>query len=560
MRRSKVVISTIIAGIMSMSVLTGCGGGSKANENVGTEKANEDGIKTYTAFYAVPGKELPDDNRIKNVIAEKIGAKVDEQWLTGQTAQERIGVMIAGGEYPDFIDGGDATQNLIDAGALIPLDEHLDKYPNLKNYLSEKEWDKVRSEDGHIYIIPQFGVTQGEDTATNFNDEAFWIQKAVLEWDNYPEIKTLDQYFDLIERYKEANPTINGNPTIGLEILTYDWRYFCLENPPQFIAGYPNDGSAIVDPETLEAKNYNTIPEAKEYYKKLNEMYNKGILDPESFTNSYDQYIAKLSTGTVLGMVDQHWQFQSAETALIQQGLDERTWVPLGLVVDESVQPKYRAVTALNVSNGIGVSVSCKDVDGALQFLNDLLDEEIMKLRSWGEEGVDYEVGEDGVFYRTEEQRANPKNEEWKLKNMCDYAYLPHFRGTLKDNINAIEPGDQPKEYYATLNDIDKKILDAYGYEKFPDFLGETFEDVGPWYPIYSFTNLLSADSEAGIAMQKMDDIKRQWLPKVIMAKDGEFEASWDKYMNELTTKANIEAYEKALTDEVKRRVEEFEN
>ena len=82
----------------------------------------------------------------------------------------------------------------------------------------------------------------------------------------------------MIERYKEANPTINGNPTIGFEILTYDWRYFCLENPPQFIAGYPNDGSAIVDPETLEAKNYNTIPEAKEYYKKLNEMYNKGIL------------------------------------------------------------------------------------------------------------------------------------------------------------------------------------------------------------------------------------------------------------------------------------------
>ena len=39
------------------------------------------------------------------------------------------------------------------------------------------------------------------------------------------------------------------------------------------------------------------------------------------------------------------------------------------------------------------------------------------------------------------------------------------------------------------------------------------------------------------------------------MAKDGEFEASY-KYMNELTTKANIEAYEKALTDEVKRRVE----
>lgn len=72
MRKSKVMISTIMAGIISMSILTGCGGGSKANENVASEKSNEDGIKTYTAFYAVPGKELPDDNRLKNVIAEKL--------------------------------------------------------------------------------------------------------------------------------------------------------------------------------------------------------------------------------------------------------------------------------------------------------------------------------------------------------------------------------------------------------------------------------------------------------------------------------------------------------
>ena len=165
-------------------------------------------IKKFTAFYAVPGEKISDENRIKNVIAKKIGAEIEEEWLNNKTPEEKIQSMIESGKYPDFIDGGDGTQNLIDAGALIPLDEHLDKYPNLKNYLTEKEWDKVRSEDGHIYIIPQFGVTQGEDTATYFNDEAFWIQKAVLEWDNYPEIKTLDQYFDLIERYKEANPTI----------------------------------------------------------------------------------------------------------------------------------------------------------------------------------------------------------------------------------------------------------------------------------------------------------------------------------------------------------------
>ena len=58
-------------------------------------------------------------------IAEKTGARVKETWLTGQSAQEAIGTLIAGGEYPDFIDGGDGCAQLYDAGALVALDDCL---------------------------------------------------------------------------------------------------------------------------------------------------------------------------------------------------------------------------------------------------------------------------------------------------------------------------------------------------------------------------------------------------------------------------------------------------
>ena len=559
MKKTKVVISAIMASLLSMSLLVGCGKGGGRTDG-GSSSKEDKGYKVFTAFSAVAGTEIAEDNRVKQAIAEKTGVLVQDQWLTGQTAEERIGVMIAGGEYPDFLNGGDATQNLIDAGALIKIDEYLDDYPNLKNYLSQQDWDKVRAEDGHIYIIPQYGVIQGEETTTVHNGEAFWIQKAVLEWDGYPTIKTLDEYFDLIQRYMAANPTIEGTPTIGFEILSEDWRYFCLENPPQFLAGYPNDGSAVVNPDTLEAKIYDTIPEAKEYYEKLNEMYNAGVIDPETFTASYDQYIAKLSTGAVLGMIDQYWQFMSAANSLIQQGLDERTWVPLGLTIDPNVKSQYRTKRELNVAGGIGISVSCDDVEGALQFMNDLLDPELMVLRFWGEEGIDYKVDEDGVFYRTEEQRSNAKNTAWTNENFCDYQYFPHFEGMLVDGINTVSPGEQPEEFYATLSEPDQKILDAYGYERFTDFLPEPAEELEPWFPIYSFTNLLSADSAAGIAKQKMDDIKRQWLPKVIITGTDKFEETWDKYVNELYTKADVDAYEEAVTGEVKRRVELFSN
>ena len=49
-------------------------------------------------------------------------------------------------------------------------------------------------------------------------------------------------------------------------ILCDDWRYFCLENPPQFLSGYPNDGCCMVDPDTLTVMDYNVTETAKAYF------------------------------------------------------------------------------------------------------------------------------------------------------------------------------------------------------------------------------------------------------------------------------------------------------
>ena len=120
-------------------------------------------------------------------------------------------------EYPDFICGGNGMPQLYDAGALVALDDYIDKYPNIKNYFTEQEWDQLRQDDGHIYWIPQFSNIKGEEKTCTHNDEAFWIQARVLEWANYPEIKTMDDYFKLIEDYNAANPTMED----GTENIPY---------------------------------------------------------------------------------------------------------------------------------------------------------------------------------------------------------------------------------------------------------------------------------------------------------------------------------------------------
>lgn len=113
-------------------------------------------MKEFDAFFAVPGSEINDDNEIQKIIEEKTGVRVKETWLTGQTADEAVGTMIAGGEYPDFIEGASGQKQLYEAGALVPLDDYIEKYPNIKNLFTELEWEKLRQDDGHIYWIPQF--------------------------------------------------------------------------------------------------------------------------------------------------------------------------------------------------------------------------------------------------------------------------------------------------------------------------------------------------------------------------------------------------------------------
>ena len=515
-------------------------------------------ITEFSAFFAVPGIELNKDNDIQNIIAEKTGVRVKESWLSGQTVQEAISTMIVRENYPDFVDGGSSSYLLYEAGALIPIDEYFDDYPNIRNFMSEQEWDQLRQEDGHIYWIPQFqNIKEGESECIH-NDEAFWIQARVLKWAGYPEIRTLDEYFDLLERYSDANPVMeDGTAVIPYTILCEDWRYYCLENAPEFLDGYPNDGSVIVDPDTLTVIDYNVTDTAKEYFKKLNEEYAKGIIDAESFTQTYDEYISKLSTGRVLGMVDQWWNFAySVEDAMKQTGLDEQgcQYVPLPITISRDVQNQWHTSgDVLNVSSGLAITKDCSDVEKALQFVDDLLSPEIHNLRFWGVEGVDYNVGDDGIFYRTEEQRINVTNSVYKVSHICNYSYFPQWLGISDDGINATMPSNQPYEFYDGLSDSLKECFDAYGVKTYVEMLGSN-ESPGDWFPLYTYSNTLTNKSAGGLAWTMMGEIKHEYLPQVVMASD--FDSAWEAYMSAYYA-CHPEDFLQAMQTELDRRIQE---
>ena len=53
-------------------------------------------------------------------------------------------------------------------------------------------------------------------------------------------------------------------------------------------------------------------------------------------------------------------------------------------------------------------------------------------------------------------------------------------------------------------------------------------EEMAYWFPMYSHSNNMTADTPGGDAWGKMGSVKHEWLPKVVVAKD--FDSEWDKY------------------------------
>jgi putative aldouronate transport system substrate-binding protein len=536
MKKTFLALAAII--LISTILLTGC--------------RRDEGF-VITIYHETGNHPQPSaDNPIYKYIFEKLGVTLKWDILVGD-ARQKQGVMIAGGDYPDILEL--RGTEWIDAGTLIPLEDLIEQHgPRIKEHYKDV-WEKMRSPDGHIYHLINFGVFQGLDHNPNYDQTAFWVQKAVLKDAGYPQIVTVDQYFDLIEDYYRRNPTINGLPTIPFTILTHDWRIFELWNPPNFLAGNPNEGNGIVNPETFEYRTFFTQDISKRWFQKLNQLNARGLIDRTSFTDNYDQYLAKVSTGRLLGQSVQGWQFMySADLANRDRGENIRTMAPLPIVFDENIRPHYRNVTIPNLFRGMGISVSAKDPVRIIQFVNDLLDEEIQRTLNWGIEGQHWQWSPEGIPYRTEEQRANWQNDNWQTQNrgrLMDDIF-PKIQGSFSDGFPSDLSWFYP-ERVATLLPEDIELFEAYGVTSSNELMDRNPPPNAPWFPTWTLPPPPDG-SAAQMALIRCEQTMRQRLPQIILASPLEFERLWNSYVAEMN-RNGIAVYEAYMQEQLNQRL-----
>ncbi len=521
----------------------------KIDEETGlTYMADADNPITFDIFIRDPNEAPSSDNPVIQKITELTGVTIDWEFLVGDLAQ-KVGVMVAGGEYPDAMFA--EAETFISAGALMPLQDEIPNYPNLADHYAPYE-EAMKAPDGNTYILEIYGTSHNPGPTFTNGGVGFYMQKAVIEYHDYQIPTTPDEYFDMINEYQEAYPEINGVKTIGFEVLSDGWRDFCLRNVPLQLMGAGNEGGVYVDPDTHEASFYQISDEAYDWYKKLNEEYHKGTIEGETFVQSYDQYIARLSTGAVLGMFDQAWNFGSATSVLQASGDDSRTYVCVPVAAEGYTESYLDASTSIAGNNGIGISIDCENPERLLAFYDWLIQEDVQSYLSWGIEGVDYTLADDGIDrILTDERRAINENAE-QQRNLTGHVlwnYSPKIQG-LYDDGTPSSPGDSVANRLTTLSEYDVGFLDALDIDYEAELLAEPA--VRPdYYPIWSKT--IEDGTPAKVAEQKIESIQRLYYPRLITAEPDEYDAVWNEYLAEFEA-ANPENY----LNEVQRIIDEI--
>ena len=592
MKKGKVIISMLLAGAMAFSSAA-CANQNANNANPADASsappaASSEPAKSTDAATpeAPPAADLPEgvnpllspdkpvtlsvfvtssnsapapDNKLTKKILEELGVTITYDIVTPDNVDQKIGVMLAGGEYPDLVGTTDLKMRLLEGGALIKLDDYLNsgKYPNLSEYVGPyyKRMSYLGDaiENG-IYIFPNFNRYFGEVTSGEYQGAGFFIQKRVLEDAGYPDLSnmTLEKYFGLIEDYLAKNPMTEGQPTIGFETVAPKGSEWIMTNPPALLAGSPNNGGVIVDSNNVAAI-YADKQASHDYFKFLNAEYAKGIVDPESFTQTHDQFLAKIATGRVLGMHEQAWNFGQANDSLKSSNQEQYTYVAT-MPTYPGVEPYYADRDVMNINQGFGVSVSSKQPEIALAFLDTMASERWQKMLSWGFEGEDYQVGSDGLFTRTPEQRANAVDITWMASNRLRALNdcLPKHNGQYSDG-NAYGPRDQPSEFFAELHEYDQNFLKAYNKQTWRQFVNSP-PDNPVYYPCWNI-GLTEAAQEVN---QQMTDAGVQYLPAMIIDKPENFEKNWDEYVK-IIGQIDVKIYEDEINAGIQKRIADWQ-
>ena len=538
-------IGKIVIGMLILMFSTSC---SKINI------AKEDGTMSKEpitfVFYNADGKEDPWTDPVAQEITKATGVTLETHYPVN-ASDDSISLMIATGEYPDIIYAKGDAGPLIDNGSLLDLSGLIDQYgPHIKELYGDNYEKLQYSEDNPA--IYQLCSTKVDEQILKTSGTA-QLQWAAILANDYKFPTTLEEYESMIKKYLASNPSIDGKKTIGLTLCCSDWHWYTtLSNPSGYIAnGSPDNGQWIVDDKN-NVHYKHAVKGQKEYYRWLNRMHDEGILDPEFATQTYADYLEKIASGRVLGLLDASWNYNEAESVLLSEGRYDRTYAGLPVTYSKDIVCTALQKQGLAVGWGIGLTKTCKDPVRAIQFIDWLCTDEAQILLNWGIEGVNYYYDESGKRCRTEEEIRRYQSDANYAEETgvgCHVYPFPAYGNGVVDSTGNCYQIESKETIVNNYNSVEKKVLEKWGVSMLTDIFPQPESLSSPTYaPLWSQT----FPAEVTRIEKKMDEISWKYLIQCVACKPDEFDGIWKEFQEKLE-QAGRENAERQLTNIIRK-------
>ena len=552
MKNSKKILALLLAVIMLVTCFAGCGkteadpveGAPVAGENNEAtdpkkEEVADDDLYVIDILVAGTSVDSSLDTVIGQYIAEEFGIAFNYIGYSGDI-QEKQALMLAGGDYNEiqYMQYQTIVQQYMDAGVLINLDDYKDILPDFyKRFENEIPYWRIGSPDGGLY---KWEGNAPRTYSTKSDHLDMVVRSDVLEYYGYPELVSASDWLAFLEQAVKDFPTTpDGQPTVGLTApLAASWGMQGIvpigyEKGETYVACGNDYYTYNVKTEQFE--DYLLNPEAKESFQFFNDLYNKGILDEECFTDTSDVTQQKMDSGRAIAVWYVDWGMGAANKALTEAGHPEMSYVEMPFQLDSQIGQKYSLpATYVYPFMSYGLTDKCTEPEKVLKFINWCCTEEGQLILQSGFEGVHYTV-EDGVRIPTDLRKECSLNSELALsEGISDGTASTHYKGL--PIVFTAAPDGQPynlslesayKDEF-NLNDRQKEVFAAMGWESSNEWWDENVSVANAGF---SQACALDTTSDLGKIGAKMVELRVKYSANLLMADD--FDAVWNELMAE---------------------------
>lgn len=375
----------LLVAMLSVSILAaGCGKKKTEQTNTNTNTSDDKTPITFTFFDKNSGD--PFNTVVAKEITKKTGVTLEMQQPTGNST-EKLNLMLASGDYPDMIlmPRDSIVDKYVEAKAIIPLDDLIDKYgPNVKKMYGDL-LKKLRSKDGKNYYLsnwygvdptPVLGMLMRMDLLKELGGGDKYQNGAPF---------TTDEFEGILKLFREKFPTIDGKQTLPLTLNGENMGSVLGTFKAMWgMKSYYDDNGVLKD----EVRD----PKYGEMLTYMNKLYRAGYIDKEWVANKQKLWEQKLTAGNVFATAGAWWDTGTPNAALKAKGLESQFYAYKVVApgVDAS-KTTFSGRSALGW-DAIAITKNCKDPVRAMKFFDFIVSEEGQYLGLWGVEGVHWDM------------------------------------------------------------------------------------------------------------------------------------------------------------------------